>query len=108
MKFVGCLFVTLILSSSSGFAEAGKQRGVCSKNGNLLWEDTRIGISLGEINRLPSPVPSPPCSCVDLTRECRNAGRADCDALYRECNRAIGSGGQFCVPNQFGAMSCYR
>jgi hypothetical protein len=80
----------------SQYCIGGKVREVCTQNGYVVWADTRMSISVGEINYLSiySPVISePPCICIDLHRECASGGRTDCEEMQFECNRSIGSGG---------------
>ena len=61
-----------------------------------------------ELARIYGPVVAPYCSCLDLLRACQMDDRSDCDKMSTECNRTINSGGQFCLPNQWGGQSCYK
>jgi hypothetical protein len=75
--------------TDSEFCRSGHLRETCSQNGYLIWYDTRLPLPRSQFNRLVAfigSVPSPPCSCVDLRKECLATNRTDCEAAYRECN----------------------
>jgi hypothetical protein len=88
----------------------GKPREVCSQRSLLSWADTRVPITRGEqvFVSLYSPVLAvPPCSCLDVRKSCLSKQGDDCVAMFKECNISVGSGGQFCLPNQWGGTTCY-
>ena len=53
-------------NADPAYCQNGLRRAVCSLNGSVLWADTRLPVTVGEIGFLASdgPVPKPPCGAA--------------------------------------------
>ena len=53
-------------NADPAYCQNGVRRAVCSQNGSVLWADTRLPVTVGEIGFLSSdgPVPKPPCGAA--------------------------------------------
>jgi hypothetical protein len=97
-------------SPNAQYCRNGRPREVCNDSGLLSWADNRVPLSRLDQNNiiLYSPVLGiPPCSCLEVRKDCLSKRSSDCAAMFRECNLSVNSGGQFCLPNQWGGTTCY-
>lgn len=96
-------------NASKMYCRNGKRREVCQSDKQLVWRDTRMLITRGDFIELTvdGGIPSPHCGCIDAEITCVKGGSLECDAVGPECNRALNSGGRFCVANQWGGNTCY-
>ncbi len=53
-------------NADPAYCQNGARRPVCSLRGAILWADTRLPVTVGEIGFLSSdgPVPKPPCGAA--------------------------------------------
>jgi hypothetical protein len=53
-------------NADPAYCQNGVRRAVCSLSGAIVWADTRLPVTVGEIGFLASdgPVPRPPCAAA--------------------------------------------